>query len=559
MNLTNQQLKTLIVGANLIDADKFEKITSESEKKKSSLLDAIVEGGLLADDQLGQVIANHLKLPFVPLAKNAITKEVLNIIPEIVAKKQQIIAFSKDKTGVKVATCNPENTEVIDFIGKKTGDKPQVYFATPRAINEALRLYQKDIKQTFDDLLAQQVSAASGSADKEAPVIKIVDLLVQYAYNNHASDIHIEPEDKNSLVRFRIDGILHDILNIPIELHNQVVTRIKVLSKMRTDEHQMAQDGKFQEKLPEENLDLRVSIVPIVRGEKVVLRLLSSNSRQYSLTDLGMNDKDLQKISNAYDKPYGMILSTGPTGSGKTTTMYSILKILNKRDVNIMTVEDPVEYDIQGVNQIQVNPKTNLTFASGLRAILRQDPNVILVGEIRDEETAGIAVNAAMTGHLVLSTVHTNNAATTIPRLFDMDIEPFLVASSVNVIIAQRLVRKICDRCKKSNNYTLADLSKHFSKETIQKYFGTKEEIHAYKGEGCSVCHQSGYAGRLGIYEVMEVSEKIKELIVAKADANKIETKAKEEGMVTLVEDALDKVARGVTTIEEVLRATKEN
>jgi type II secretory ATPase GspE/PulE/Tfp pilus assembly ATPase PilB-like protein len=310
-------------------------------------------------------------------------------------------------------------------------------------------------------------------------------------------------------------------------------------------------------KLDEENLDIRVSILPIADGEKAVLRLLASHFRQFSLIDLGMSETDLKKVTNAYTKSYGMVLSTGPTGSGKTTSIYAILKILNTREKNITTIEDPVEYRIKGVNQINVNQKTDLTFANGLRSILRQDPNVVFVGEIRDSETAGIAVNAALTGHLVLSTLHTNDAATALPRLIDMKVEPFLVASTVNVIIAQRLIRKICDMCKMSYAIPRSDLAKNLPPAIISRHFGEHEGVKLYRGKGCRICHSTGYSGRLGLFEVLEVSKDIRALITAKNDSDVITKKAIEEGMTTMLSDGMNKVARGVTTLEEVLRVTK--
>jgi type II secretory ATPase GspE/PulE/Tfp pilus assembly ATPase PilB-like protein len=394
----------------------------------------------------------------------------------------------------------------------------------------------------------------------EVPAIEIVDLLVEYAQNNRASDIHLEPRKKDAIVRFRTDGVLEDVLVLPLPVFEQMVTRIKVASKLRTDEHLSAQDGKMQVTVPGEELDIRVSVVPIIHGEKVVLRLLSAKTRQFGLVDLGFAERDLEKVKAGFDKSFGMVLVTGPTGSGKTTSIYAILKILNTREKNIATIEDPVEYDIEGINQIQVNSMTNLTFASGLRSILRQDPNVIFVGEIRDEETAGIAVNAAMTGHLVLSTLHTNDAATTLPRLMDMKIEPYLVASTVNVISAQRLVRKICEKCKVSVDVPMEVLEKDLSKEMITKMFGKgkKTSVRLYKGKGCEVCHDSGYVGRIGMFEVLVVTEELKELIMAREDAASIRKRAIAEGMVTMLEDGIDKAKRGMTTIEEVIKATKD-
>ncbi|MEK9201304.1 MAG: GspE/PulE family protein, partial [Patescibacteria group bacterium] len=336
-----------------------------------------------------------------------------------------------------------------------------------------------------------------------------------------------------------------------------IITRIKVLSNLRTDEHLSAQDGKMKIPLEAENLDVRVSILPIVDGEKAVLRLLASRLSSYSFGNLGMNEVDLAKVTNAFNQSYGMILSTGPTGSGKTTSIYSILKILNTRERNITTIEDPVEYRIQGANQIHVNPKTNLTFAHGLRAILRQDPNVIFVGEIRDSETAGIAVNAALTGHLVVSTLHTNDASTAIPRLIDMNVEPYLVASTVNIIVAQRLVRQICGDCKEKSTVEKDKLLKNFPESIIKKILGSEKSLSSYHGKGCSQCRNTGYVGRIGIFEVLAISTGIRKLIIDKADADVIATAASREGMKTMLEDGLEKVSSGMTTLEEILRVTK--
>jgi type II secretory ATPase GspE/PulE/Tfp pilus assembly ATPase PilB-like protein len=421
------------------------------------------------------------------------------------------------------------------------------YLATNQDISNALRVYRKDLQNTFDQLIKTS----------EVPMSKIVDLLISDAAQDKASDVHIEPQEKDSLVRFRIDGILHDVLSLPKGLHDQIITRIKILSRLRTDEHLSPQDGKMRISLEDEDIDVRVSILPVTEGEKAVLRLLSSKFRKFSLVDLGMNEKDLQKVTAAFSKSYGMVLSTGPTGSGKTTSIYAIVKLLNTREKNITTIEDPAEYRIQGVNQINVNVKTNLTFASGLRSILRQDPNIIFVGEIRDSETAGIAVNASLTGHLVLSTLHTNDAATALPRLIDMNVEPFLVASTVNVIFAQRLVRKICEICKGTRTITREDLLKNLPSNAVSKHMGNKNSITIYQGAGCKICHMTGYSGRIGVFEVLEVTKSIRDLITRRQDADIITQGAINEGMTTMLDDGLDKVLQGLTTIEEVLRVTK--
>jgi type II secretory ATPase GspE/PulE/Tfp pilus assembly ATPase PilB-like protein len=396
--------------------------------------------------------------------------------------------------------------------------------------------------------------------EDEAPISSIVDLLLHSAVDENASDIHIEPQEQDSLVRFRIDGILHDVLHFSRVMHSQVVSRIKVLANLRTDEHLAPQDGKIRIKHDEQSVDIRISIIPMVEGEKVVMRLLVSQFRLFSFGDLGMDESAIAKVNNALHRSYGMILSTGPTGSGKTTSIYAMLKILNVREKNITTIEDPVEYRIRGVNQIQVNTKTNLTFASGLRSILRQDPNIIFVGEIRDAETAGIAINAALTGHLVVSTLHTNDAATSLPRLIDMHVEPFLVASSVSLIVAQRLVRKICDYCRVSTTITEAELKKSLPAEVISKHYipiGENKEIRVYKGQGCKNCRFTGYAGRVGVFEVLEVTKEVRRLITERKDSDVIYQQALKEGMLSMLDDGLIKVSKGVTTIEEILRVTR--
>src|SRR6266568_116557 len=519
-----------------------------AKDEKIPFYDAIVDKAFLTDENLGEIIADFLKLPFISLAKTSISLETLTIIPEEFARKFLLISFGEDKGNLKVATTHPENTDVLRFVAQKTGMNLKLYYATEKDITKVFHFYKKQLQEKFDDLLKEQLQIAEKSEIKDAPITKLVDLLIEYAYYNQASDVHIEPKATDSLTRFRIDGVLHDVLILPKELHSQIVRRIKVLSKLRTDEYLSAQDGKMQIKLEQEDLDVRVSIVPVVQGEDAVLRLLSSKSRQFSLSDLGMSPNDLTKMKENYQRPYGMILVTGPTGSGKTTSIYAVLKILNIREKNIATIEDPVEYEIKGINQIQVNTKTNLTFAAGLRSILRQDPDIIFVGEIRDEETADIAINSAMTGHLVLSTLHTNDAATAMPRLIDMQIEPFLVASTANVIIGQRLVRKICDSCRVSYTQKKEELQKHIPELLIKKYFGSVNDIRLYRGKGCKICNATGYVGRIGVFEVLEITDPIKQLITNKANSDVIKKKAVEEGMTTMFEDALSKAQQGITT-----------
>lgn len=557
MFIEQDKLIALLQKNGLITEDRIQEIVEFANNSKISLEEALIEKDIITDEQLGLIIADFFKIPFVTLAKLSIPDDVVHIIPERVARKQKIIPFERGPEGIKLAMADPSNKEIQQMITKKTGQKVVPYFATERDIYNSLHIFKKDLQKTFDNFIKDQLERSGRVTLSDAPVGKIVDAIINYAYQDNASDVHIEPEEKNSIVRFRIDGILHDVLIFPKNLHDQIVTRIKVLSRLRTDEHLAPQDGKMRMQIDVDDIDLRVSVLPIADGEKVVLRLLTSRLKLFSLVDLGMNENDLKKVTRAYNKSFGMILSTGPTGSGKTTSIYAILKILNTREKNITTIEDPVEYRIKGVNQIHVNTKTNLTFASGLRSILRQDPNIVFVGEIRDGETAGIAVNAALTGHLVLSTLHTNDAATALPRLTDMKIEPFLVASTVNVIVAQRLVRKICEMCKTSIMVTRKELQQNLSAEILVKHFSDNEEVRIYKGSGCKICHTTGYAGRLGVFEVLEVTKEIKKLITSKADSDVILAEALKEGMTTMLDDGLDKVAKGMTTIEEVLRVTK--
>jgi len=567
MKIDPKKLKELLVGPGFVSKKDFENATNKAKESGETIEEVLIEENLIADKDLGRIVAEELDYPFIDLRKEGVSEDALKIIPELVAKVQQVIVFdrfvekSKEKRAIlKVAMVDPDNHEMVNWLEKKTGDKVEVYYTTPASIRDALKFYKKEIKEEFDDIIEIQVEEAQKkeAKAKDVPVIKIVDTLINYAYENRASDIHIEPLEDRTRIRFRIDGILHNVVNLPKNVHNLIIARIKVLSKLRTDEKLAAQDGKFSVKFGKERFDVRVSVVPVTEGEKVVMRLLSERVRKFNLDNLGLTGKSLKKVELAAKKPYGMILATGPTGSGKTTSLYSILKILNRPEVNISTIEDPVEYDIRGVNQIQVNPRKNISFINGLRSIVRQDPDIIMVGEIRDPETANIAINAAMTGHLVLSTMHANTAATNLPRLMDMGIEPFLVASSVNVIIAQRLVRKTCTRCRESYELTKKQaVEKNFPKSVIEKIFKGKNKVRVFHGKGCKACVGTGFSGRVGIFEVLEMTDRIQKLVMEKANAGEIERAAIEEGMTTMLDDGIQKALLGVTTIEEVLRATK--
>ena len=563
MAITQAQLKLILVGDNIISPDDYKKAEDNAKENKIQIEKALTELNIISEDNLAQIKANFLNIPVASFATTVVKTDVMKQIPEVFSRKHRLIAFNLDEKGLHLAMADPSDEQTISFIEKKFGSKVIVYISTEKDIDDILTLYSKDVTSAFDEIINENIQKAKGSSKAEPPIIKIVNNIVSYAYKNKSSDIHIEPMESKSLVRFRIDGVMHDIVSLPVNLHPRIVTRIKVLAKLRTDTHQDAQDGKIQLKGgtledTEENLDLRVSIVPSTDGEKVVMRILSEKSRRLSLTDLGFSPEDMKKVQNEYKKPYGMILATGPTGSGKTSTMYSILKNLNKREINIMTIEDPVEYDIEGVTQIQVNPKTNLSFAKGLKSIVRQDPDVVLVGEIRDKETAGIAVNSAMTGHLVLSTLHTNDSATAIPRLMDMEVEPFLISSTVNLIIAQRLVRKSCTNCRTAKEDKVEDLAKSFGPNTMKKHFGTKTSVRSYAGKGCKVCHLTGYVGRIGIYEILILNKQIQEAIAQRKDATTIRQLAITNGMTTMLDDGLIKVSQGITSYQEVIRATKQ-
>jgi type IV pilus assembly protein PilB len=555
MLLPDEQLKQLILSSG-VEKETLDEAEEFAKNSQTSLSEALIEKKVITDENLGLLIANYLKFPFINLAKITIPEEAFRVVPERIARKFKVLSFARDTDGVKLAMVDPKNTEIVNMLVKKTGVKVTPYLATERDLENAFQVYRKELQKKFDELLEREVGVTT-LAGEDLPLIKIVDLLITYAYRDKASDIHIEPEEKDVLIRFRVDGILHDVLRVDKRLHERIISRIKVLSRLRTDEHLSAQDGKMRMRIDDEDLDLRVSIIPVADGEKAVLRLLTSRFRQFALLDLGIVGEDLKKVNSSINKSYGMILSTGPTGCGKTTSIYAILKILNTREKNITTIEDPVEYRIKGINQIQVNARTNLTFANGLRSILRQDPNVIFVGEIRDKETAGIAVNAALTGHLVLSTLHTNNASTALPRLIDMEIEPFLVASTVNIIVAQRLVRKICPSCKMAVSLKREEALKNISAEYLNKYFKDEKEIVIYQGKGCKACHFTGYSGRIGLFEVLELTERIKKLIVEKSDSDVIEKEAIAEGMTTMVNDGIFKIAQGLTTLKEVMRVTK--
>lgn len=548
--ISNDSLYQKLLELEFVPKSELDKLLEEANKTSRYLSDVLFDRDILTSQQIGQTIADFYNLPYVEPTQLAILPEISNLLPQIFSQKQSIIAFKKDNQGLHLATSDPENSQSLDFVAKKTGLPQKIYYTTPQNIQKYFDSQQAGLGENFEKTISDLVAKITPNQNFDQPVISIVDQIMSYAEKNHTSDIHLEPQETKAVVRYRIDGILHDVLTLPLEIYPQLITRIKVISRLRIDEHQAAQDGKFQFENDNSKIDVRVSITPITNGEKVVMRLLSVKSRQFSLSTLGFSDEDLKKVESAIKKPFGMILVTGPTGSGKTTTLYAVLKLLNSRLVNIMTIEDPVEYEVEGVNQIQVNPATNLNFSEGLRSIVRQDPDIILVGEIRDQETASIASQAALTGHLVLSTLHTNDALTTIPRLLEMGIEPFIIASSVNVIIAQRLVRQICSKCRTSKEVSASEVESLSGKKI-------KEKIRIYYGKGCEICHNTGYSGRIGIFEVLLVEGAVKEKISDGASIDEMTKLVNSNKFSTMLSDGWQKVLTGQTSMEEVIRVTK--
>ncbi len=583
MRVESQQLKNFLLDAGLVTEKQFVDCQKKAEKTNQKVGDVLISEGFITQEALIKLEAYILGIPFVNLEKEIVSPEILKIIPEPIARSHNIIAFRKKGENLEVAMLDPEDLRTIEFIKKKEpGLKILPRLTTPESIKNVLHQYAKTLETEFGEIISEKAKEIKPIKEEEIveekeelrkvaeelPVIKIVDTLLKHAILQRASDIHIEPLEKEVVVRYRIDGILHDAMTLPKLVSSGMVARIKVLSNLKLDEHRLPQDGRFKVETEDYRYSIRVSILPIFDGEKIVMRLLPETSKAMTLEGLGLGGEALEKIQDNLRKPVGMILITGPTGSGKTTSLYAMMAILNTPEVNISTVEDPIEYRMPRINQTQVNPKIGLTFASGLRSLLRQDPDILMVGEIRDNETASLAINASLTGHLVLSTLHTNNAAGAIPRLIDMKAEPFLVSSTLNVIIAQRLVRKLCREREKYylKETELKDLAKYCDLEKIGK--NLKEEkliqkkqslkdIPFFRQKPTKECSE-GYSGRIGIYEVLPVTETIKELIVKQATSDEIEAQAKKEGMRTMVEDGFVKAARGITSIEEVLRVITE-
>lgn len=593
MRVSDSTVEKLLTQGGVVNESQLADLRVVAERSNQTLQEAVLEQHVISDDDLTKLIAEMIGIPFIHVEPKDIPDDILKKIPEHIANQYNAVLFAQDEDGVlSLAMEDPDDVQALNFIQKEIGYNIKVFLATKGNILDCLSNYRGNVSDELDEVIAIQKDNTDEDQNinqddfaENSPIAQTVNLLLEYAIKSNASDIHIEPREEYIQVRYRIDGVLKEVNKLPRNVHGALVSRIKILSNLKIDERRVPQDGRFKIKVSGKQYAFRVSTLPITDGEKVVMRILDESNQAVKLDQLGYWGLSLSIVKDAMAQPNGMILVTGPTGSGKSTSLFSVLSELNTPDVNISTIEDPVEYKIPGVNQTQTNAKAGMTFASGLRALLRQDPNIIMVGEIRDGETANLGVQAALTGHLVFSTLHTNNAATCLPRLLDMGIEPFLIASVVKAVVGQRLVRRLCSQCKVKYKPTSEDL------ESIENMFKVKEgdlpHIHELEEQAakdkiggdtplatsknsidhlwkpgddpkCEVCGGVGFKGRIGIYEVLGISIPIQKMITANATSNDIQDQAIKEGMVTMQTDGLIKSLRGVTTIDEVLRATRE-
>lgn len=583
-----QKLEQLLVDAGTIAKDQLEAIKQEAIQQNQPLIKLIVDRGVVDEEQLAKFSAQAQGVPYANLGNINIPSEILNLLPKSVAESYMAVPFGEMRGKLALAMLDPTNVQAIDFIARKTGRAITAFMTSRASIERALTFYRSDV--------SGDIGAAINSVDiehkkeepkqsaknvqnlvQDAPITRALNAILDYAVQSRASDIHIEPREKELKIRYRVDGILQDTMTLPKSIEPALISRIKILSNLKIDEHRVPQDGQFAVKTTQKEVDLRIAIAPIVWGEQVVIRLLDKSGTVMTLDALGFKGVAYRRVIEGLHKPHGMTLSTGPTGSGKSTTMYAAIQEIKNVAINIVTLEDPVEYKMDGINQIQVNTDVGLTFAGGLRSILRQDPNVVMVGEIRDQETADLAVQAALTGHVVLSTLHTNSASGVLPRLLDMNIEPFLVASTVNTVIGQRLVRKICQKCKKAmkstqsetesinktlegvlpkNKEELARIAEHTGYEDLP--IRTQSAYTLYKAEGCSECTK-GYKGRVGIYEVFAMSSAMEKLLVSRGSTNEVQAQAQKDGMLTMKQDGYLKALTGQTTLEEVARVASDS
>ena len=594
MRILNNTLVKILTRNNIATEETLKPLMEEAERSSRPLQDIVLDSKLVSETDLTKLFAQYADIPYIEVDPRNIPSEVLNRIPERIARQYNAVVFQIDEDGtMHLAMDDPDDVLATNFIEKEIGSNTKIYIAPQSNILQCLENYRGDVNQELNEVIDvqreddgsdQKVSEADVAED--SPIAQTVNLLLEYAIRSQASDIHIEPRENFVQVRYRIDGVLKEVNQLPRNVLNALVSRIKILSNLKIDERRVPQDGRFKIKVAGKQYALRVSTLPITDGEKVVMRILDESNQAITLQQLGYWGKSLAIINSAIAEPNGMILVTGPTGSGKSTSLFSVLSMLNTPEVNISTIEDPVEYKIPGVNQTQTNAKAGMTFASGLRALLRQDPNIIMVGEIRDGETANLGVQAALTGHLVFSTLHTNNAATCLPRLLDMGIEPFLIASTVKAVVGQRLVRRLCMNCREQYVPTQDEINEivslfnlrpdqtfaHIHDLELQAIeqkvggdtpAGTDETTirtlwRAHPG-GCDECGHVGFKGRVGIYEVLGMSRAIQKMITSDATSNQIQDQAIEEGMITMQSDGLVKTLRGNTTLDEVLRVTRES
>lgn len=571
---TYKNLREVLKDEGLIKDEVFEEINLRQLKTGESEEDIIKSMRLLGDEDLVKARAKFLKVPFVDLDNTAFSPEALSLVPESVAQKYNIVPYrldTKTKT-LFVTMVNPLDLETLEFLEKKTSLKISAAMSTEKQVTNFIKekyIREKSITSEVNKALDERkvdeegMKKAQEKVAIEAPVAKIVSTILEYAIKSRASDVHIEPQEDNVRIRYRIDGILQEKYLLPRNVHDAVVSRIKILSDLKIDEKRVPQDGRFFFSADGNDVDLRVSTLPTTYGEKVVMRLLKKSQKVPTLPDLGLRGLALKNLMNSIQRPHGIIIVCGPTGSGKTTTLYSVLDVVSTSKVNVVTIEDPVEYQMKGVNQVQVNVQAGLTFASALRSFLRQDPNIIMVGEVRDAETADLAINAALTGHLVFSTLHTNDASGVPPRLLDMGAEPFLLVSSLNCVVGQRVLRRVCKDCIGQVEMT-PDEEKEI-KVTLGPIYDLIEDKYKKEGKkmmipkvvGCEKCNNTGYMGRVAIYEVMPISEKISKLVIEKAAASEIQKQAMDEGMLTMKQDGYVKVLEGVTTLDEVVRVAQ--
>jgi type IV pilus assembly protein PilB len=603
MRISDSLVEKLLKNADRVTAEQLASLHEQSEAEKKPLQDLVVQNNLIDEKDLTKLYAEEIDIPYIELNPKEIKREVLKLIPERVARQYNVVLFGVEEDKTKLlAMEDPDDIQAVSFLQKQLGEQIKVHIATSSSIHSALDQYRGSMGSEITKVVESE-EGEEGAEEEEideqdlaedSPIAQTVNLIIEYAIRSSASDIHIEPRESYVIVRYRVDGVLREANKLPKKVHGALVSRIKILSNLKIDERRAPQDGRFKIQVGSGLYALRVSTLPITEGEKVVMRILNEGSQAATLEELGYWGLSLDSINNAIKQPHGMILVTGPTGSGKSTSLFSVLSLLNKPAVNISTIEDPVEYKIPGANQTQVNPKAGMTFAAGLRAMLRQDPNIIMVGEIRDSETAGLGVQAALTGHLVFATLHTNNAATCLPRLLDMEIEPFLIASTVRAVVGQRLVRRLCVDCREEVTPDAATLKQ------IAEIFGTDDsgvmkrvhqlEEQALEGGvgkanagksqadtsklsttdskitrlfkvhdgGCESCGHIGYKGRMGIYEVLDNTSEIQKLIIANGTSDQIQQQSIKEGMVTMQFDGFIKALRGQTTVEEILRVTSE-